>query len=86
LLECTLIDIDADENVPLGVVLRQRTCSAPKVEDAQIRAADELGDQPGAVVGAEHKFLATAVVFVIPLVEAFKPGHLLAIFAHAGDA
>jgi hypothetical protein len=67
-------------------VLRQRTCSAAEVEDAQAWTADELRDQSGAVVGAEDELLPAAVVLVIPLVEAFKPGHLLAIFAHAGDA
>jgi len=70
-----MVDVDADDLVPLCVVLRQRTRAAAEVEDAQTRSTDERRDQPRAVVRSEDELLAVAVMRPVAGVEAFKPRH-----------
>jgi hypothetical protein len=40
-------------------MLCQRACAAAKIKHAQARAADEAGEQPGAVICAEDEVLST---------------------------
>ena len=72
-LERGAVDVDADHRVALRIVLRQRTGPAAEVEDPQARAADERGNQPGAVVGAEDELLPLPVVCPVAPVETIKP-------------
>jgi len=56
------VDVDADDAVPVGEVLRQRAGAAAEIEDREVGSADEAGDQPGSVVGAEDELSATGLV------------------------
>ncbi len=77
LLERRAVDVDADDVVALGVVLRQRTRPAAQVEHTPPGTADEGGDHVRALVAAEDELLpaAVAVVGLIAAIEAVEPGH-----------
>ena len=77
-LECSMVDIDADDGVLVRVVLRQRAGTTTDVQDLEPRSADEICNQSSSFVGAEDELLAVAVVGAVALVESLEPRcHLL---------